>query len=178
MQVRECFLNDYPECILQLPKPDTTQDCEMPEPEAPPIPPTPTCFDGIQNQDETFPDCGGSMCKPCDPNLPCIMDRDCVTNYCNPVTEMCHWPPVIEEPKPPSRWWIWLIVALAAIGVIGGTIAAIVLLKKKEEMPNHRLEDLRAYVEKYKKKGVPEEKIKQKVLERGWKKDIVDKVLK
>ena len=179
MQTRDCFLNDYPECILELPKPDTTQSCEMPEPEYVP-PAAPTCFDGIQNQDETFPDCGGSMCKPCDPNLPCIMDRDCVTGYCDPITQLCSWPPVIEEPKPPSLWWVWLIVALAAIGVIGGTIAAVILLKKKGAAPagNHRLKDLKEYVDKYKKKGIPEEKIRKKVLEHGWKKDVVDKVLK
>ncbi len=177
IQTRECFLNDYPECLLEMPKPETTQSCVMPEPEYVP-PAAPTCFDGIQNQDETFPDCGGSMCKPCDPNLPCRIDRDCVTNYCDPIAQMCSYPSIVETPKPPSRWWIWLIVALAAIGVIGGTIAAIVLLRKKEELPNHRLKDLREYVEKYKKKGVSTEKIRKKVLEHGWKKEAVEKVLK
>ncbi len=27
---------------------------------------TPSCFDGVQNQDETAPDCGGAICKSCE----------------------------------------------------------------------------------------------------------------
>lgn len=172
-QTRECFLNDYPECTIQLEKPETTRECEMP-----PAPtPEPSCFDGIQNQDETFPDCGG-RCKPCDPGLPCIRDSDCVTDYCNSATGLCDWPPapVEEIPKARSNWWIWLIVILAAIGIGGGIIAAIML--KKKPLPNHRLEDLREYVSKYREKGVSEERIRRRVTKAGWKKEDIDKVLK
>ena len=177
MQARECFLNDYPECLLQLPKPETSQACIMPEPVYVP-PAVPNCFDGIQNQDETYIDCGGSICKPCDPNLPCIMDRDCVTNYCEPMTRLCRWPPVIEVPKPVSRSWIWAVIAIIAIIGVVGLITAMLLKRKPEVPPNHRLDDLKNYIDTFKKKGVSEDKIKKKVLESGWKKEVVDKVLK
>ena len=179
-QTRECFLNDYEECTIQLEKPITQQSCEMPEPEY--IPPAePTCFDGIKNQDETFRDCGGSRCKPCDPGLPCVIDRDCVTGYCDTITQTCGYPPppVEEIPKPTSLWWVWLIIFLVALGGIGGIIAAIVLKHKAAAgLPNHRLEGLREYVDKFRKKGVPEEKIKKKVESAGWKQEDIAKVFK
>ncbi|MBW2974028.1 hypothetical protein KY346_06600 [Candidatus Woesearchaeota archaeon] len=170
LQERMCFLNDYPECTLVLEKPITNQTCELPPvPEA-----VPTCFDGIQNQDETFPDCGGSICKPCDPGLPCILGRDCVTGFCDPVVEMCSWPPVEEVPKPASNWWIWLILGLIIVG--GGGAIIYLLAAKKKAHPDHRVKDLREYVEKFKKKGVSEAKIRRKVLSHGWKKADWEKV--
>jgi len=41
----------------------------------------PTCGDGVQNQDETAPDCGGS-CKGCDDNVACLVNADCVGEFC------------------------------------------------------------------------------------------------
>jgi hypothetical protein len=49
----------------------------------------PSCRDGIQNQTETGPDCGG-VCAPaslCDMNLGCKVNGDCVTGYC--VNSIC-----------------------------------------------------------------------------------------
>jgi len=43
-----------------------------------------TCDDGIQNQDETDIDCGGSICQQCQISRSCIKDADCVNPHkCN-----------------------------------------------------------------------------------------------
>ncbi|HET7540857.1 MAG TPA: hypothetical protein VFK05_13335 [Polyangiaceae bacterium] len=42
---------------------------------------TPTCDDGIKNQDETSVDCGGH-CDPCEIGLLCDSDLDCAGEYC------------------------------------------------------------------------------------------------
>ncbi len=47
-------------------------------------PPCFTCYDRQKNQDETDIDCGGSICKPCDIGKSCQINSDCETNYCNP----------------------------------------------------------------------------------------------
>jgi hypothetical protein len=170
MQIRECFLNDYPECTLVLEKPPLEQPCEwVPEEIA-----EESCFDGILNQDETFADCGG-RCKQCDPGLTCAYDQDCVTNYCNPVTYLCDYPqPIVEEiPRARSMLWLWLLIGLV---VIGGGIGAAVYFATPKHPPH--LKELRAYVKKYKKRGVSTERIRKRVLAHGWKKEDVDKVLK
>jgi len=176
-KARECFLNDYPECVLELPKPSTEQICEF---ESAPIE-APSCFDGIKNQDETYRDCGGSMCKPCDPNLPCRTGMDCMTGYCNPLTELCGWPPtedVVEEvPKATSYLWLWVLLGLIVIG--GGGATYYFLTHKEGGIPeSQRLKDLKAYVAKFTKKNVPREKLKDKLRGAGWKKEDIDQVLK
>ncbi|NRA35054.1 MAG: C-type lectin domain-containing protein [Polyangiaceae bacterium] len=43
---------------------------------------TPTCNDGITNQDETDTDCGGSCTAECDVGSPCLDNSDCVSGVC------------------------------------------------------------------------------------------------
>ncbi len=56
--------------------------------ETPPVveddPPEPdeTCTDGIENQDETDVDCGGSTCDPCAEGKDCSLNRDCEEGEC------------------------------------------------------------------------------------------------
>lgn len=40
-----------------------------------------TCYDGIQNKDETDIDCGG-VCEPCPDEKKCIIDSDCISQNC------------------------------------------------------------------------------------------------
>ena len=42
----------------------------------------PTCNDGIQNQDETDIDCGGSICPTCGPGDGCLVGTDCDSSVC------------------------------------------------------------------------------------------------
>ncbi len=44
-------------------------------------PPTPTCDDGIQNQDETGVDCGGATCPPCNTNCTDVVVTINLDNY-------------------------------------------------------------------------------------------------
>jgi len=55
VQIREC--KDLHNCGTTKNKPKETQKCTFV--------PVPSCFDGIKNQDEVLPDCGGSICPPC-----------------------------------------------------------------------------------------------------------------
>ncbi|MHA1649433.1 MAG: hypothetical protein ACTSYB_04485, partial [Candidatus Helarchaeota archaeon] len=55
----------------------------------------PSCYDGIKNQDETDVDCGGAICPKCPVGKACLVDSDCITNYC--VNGTCK-----ERPSPPS----------------------------------------------------------------------------
>ncbi len=49
-----------------------------------------TCDDGVQNQDETDVDCGGS-CDPCDVGSQCGDDDDCASGACsNGTCVLCH----------------------------------------------------------------------------------------
>lgn len=43
----------------------------------------PNCDDGIQNQDETDIDCGGSICWVCDSGESCLVDSDCLSLSCS-----------------------------------------------------------------------------------------------
>jgi hypothetical protein len=46
------------------------------------IPTGPTCDDGVKDQDESAPDCGGS-CGPCADGLSCASDEDCLAGTCD-----------------------------------------------------------------------------------------------
>ena len=46
------------------------------------------CFDGYKNSGETDVDCGGS-CGPCDVNMTCKLDSDCLSDICNQTTFKC-----------------------------------------------------------------------------------------
>jgi hypothetical protein len=64
---------------------ETVQEQEQAEEETPVEEPTQeaeeTCSDGIQNQDETDVDCGGS-CGSCADGLSCNSENDCASDYC------------------------------------------------------------------------------------------------
>jgi len=49
----------------------------------------PTCEDGIQNQDETDVDCGGSVCGMCMNGQGCLNDLDCISGFCDLETLLC-----------------------------------------------------------------------------------------
>jgi len=40
------------------------------------------CVDGERNNDEVDVDCGGSSCNGCEEGKACVLDKDCVTNFC------------------------------------------------------------------------------------------------
>ncbi len=113
LQYRVC--EDRNECGTTINKPPEVQECEY----------IPTCFDGIQNGDETGVDCGG-RCKPCPgcdngirdpgeegidcggPCRPCNSCFDGVQNYgetgldCGgPYCPPCYitTPPILEFPR-------------------------------------------------------------------------------
>lgn len=44
---------------------------------------TPTCGDGVQNQDETDVDCGGATCPGCAVGQSCADNSDCQSAYCD-----------------------------------------------------------------------------------------------
>ena len=50
---------------------------------------TETCDDGINNQDETDTDCGGTMCPTCADGLMCIDDTDCTSGICPFTNGIC-----------------------------------------------------------------------------------------
>ncbi|MFB6262190.1 MAG: fibrinogen-like YCDxxxxGGGW domain-containing protein [Bradymonadaceae bacterium] len=43
---------------------------------------SPSCSDGVRNQDETDIDCGGEHCAPCPTGKQCSRDRDCQSGVC------------------------------------------------------------------------------------------------
>jgi hypothetical protein len=46
-----------------------------------------TCEDGIQNQDESDIDCGGTLCDTCGDGASCLVGEDCMAGQC--VDNMC-----------------------------------------------------------------------------------------
>jgi len=48
-----------------------------------------TCTDGVQNQDETAVDCGGTSCGGCDNGQTCDVVSDCISLVCNGNTHAC-----------------------------------------------------------------------------------------
>lgn len=48
-----------------------------------------TCKDGVQNQNETYVDCGGPHCGPCGDSLPCNVGADCLNQVCDSIKKTC-----------------------------------------------------------------------------------------
>ncbi len=44
----------------------------------------PRCMNGVQDEDETSTDCGGTECQPCIAGDGCLVNTDCETDYCHP----------------------------------------------------------------------------------------------
>lgn len=57
----------------------------------------PSCFDAIQDQNETGVDCGGGGCGACGVGVTCNANSDCVSGVCD-ATSLCAAPPA----TPPS----------------------------------------------------------------------------
>jgi hypothetical protein len=53
----------------------------------------PSCTDGIQNQDETYIDCGGTICPACANGQGCSGNSDCQSNNCQSGTCQAVTPP-------------------------------------------------------------------------------------
>ena len=73
---------------------------------------TPTCSDGIKNQDETDVDCGGATCNKCDVGEICTQDSDCASGSCDPMgmtckaADTCSARSIRRDGAPPHRlWW-------------------------------------------------------------------------
>jgi hypothetical protein len=49
----------------------------------------PSCIDGVQNQDETAPDCGGLLCGACADGKTCLVARDCISGSGPTDTHLC-----------------------------------------------------------------------------------------
>jgi formylglycine-generating enzyme required for sulfatase activity len=47
-----------------------------------------SCFDTIEDKDETDVDCGGS-CTPCIDGKVCVQNKDCAGSFCDPATKKC-----------------------------------------------------------------------------------------
>ncbi len=48
------------------------------------------CHDNTQNAHETDVDCGGLACDACVAGKKCAVSSDCVSNYCDSSTHLCH----------------------------------------------------------------------------------------
>eukprot|EP00924_Labyrinthula_sp_SR-Ha-C_P000908 snap_masked-scaffold_7-processed-gene-7.26-mRNA-1 protein AED:1.00 eAED:1.00 QI:0/0/0/0/1/1/2/0/2171 len=48
-----------------------------------------SCSDGVQNNNETDADCGGTECKPCDNLKTCVKNNDCNSGICEEVFKIC-----------------------------------------------------------------------------------------
>jgi len=116
-QYRVCI--DLNHCGTEKNKPPTVRNCTY----------VPTCYDGIQNQDETDIDCGGKICPKCPLGKRCKVDEDCMSGYCDPKTKRCALRPrpKVELPKPrpavprkPSpfllfaKYFLWILLLVIA----------------------------------------------------------------
>ncbi|CAF0991771.1 unnamed protein product [Adineta steineri] len=61
---------------------------------------TPTCTDGVKNQDEIDVDCGGTVCaSKCLPQEGCRSSSDCTSNNCDITTKKCQTPTCTDGVK-------------------------------------------------------------------------------
>ncbi len=144
---RQCIFNDDPTCVYPWLETPVMEEQCGPIP-APVV--EATCYDGIQNQGEFGIDCGG----PCQP---CIIEQ-----------------PVLIEKKTP--WWIYSIAGLLVIGAIALTI---IYFQRRHAFEPGKLVNghLEAYIKQTLKSGFPESRIEDKLMQAGWKKKDVEKMM-
>jgi plastocyanin len=53
---------------------------------------TPSCTDMFQNGTETDVDCGGNACPDCMNGDGCLVNGDCTSGFCNPISDVCAAP--------------------------------------------------------------------------------------
>ena len=102
-----------------------------------------SCFDFIQNNDETDVDCGGTHCwQRCAPGDACDDDTDCMTSLCEQMR--CQYgertlyvgsgpaPPVPEESVNVLTVFVMVLILVAACIIINGCVK---FLYGYEEVP-------------------------------------------
>jgi len=99
-----------------------------------------TCFDSIQNFNETDIDCGGYLCYPCKPGQKCMVATDCFTNICDNVsTFTCGGSGFFQAPNQSlhcvcnpgftgSNCGIAPLVVVNQAAIIGGTVSAVAIV--------------------------------------------------
>ena len=166
IQVRGCEYIRVPQhsseqpCPTESNKPLTTQKCEMPVKASERIE---TCFDGIKNQNEENADCGGA-CKPCE-----------VGKKEEKLEEKAAAGPKTKF-RMPLIGYIMIGTIIASIA-LSGAIYLVIIIKRKAKT-SKQLAYLENYVTSNLKVGYKKPQIRQKLLEAGWKNDMVDNVLK
>lgn len=142
-------------CPTESNKPSTTQKCEAP---AKHQEKTGTCFDGLKNQNEINIDCGG-VCKACETKTqPKTEQKDMQKQKTNAMAYII------------SGSITTLIIAIMMVSFL-------VIKNKKAKMPK-KLSPLENYVRTNLALGYQKAMIRQKLLEAGWKEELVDNVLK
>lgn len=161
LQTRKCFRVDICDklftekkvsAVLSSPKPAESQPCVSGTPvkqeEKKSTTKTATCSDGIKNQNEVGVDCGG-VCKVC------------------PV------------PKKTDFTIYYLIAGIVLVlGAIGGLVYYFVIRPKSSVLDESTIEELRAVYGLQERRGMTEDEITEKMVERGWDENILKKFLK
>ncbi|MDD4878149.1 MAG: hypothetical protein PHO02_03880 [Candidatus Nanoarchaeia archaeon] len=120
IQTRIC--SDRNKCGSITGKPIETQSCIYTE--------FPTCFDGIKNQDEVAPDCGGSICKSCPTCDDGIQNQGEDAIDCGGPCPVCKELLAPSEVKPIAfaaqqivanlniYWMFWLLVSILMLSMV------------------------------------------------------------
>jgi len=120
VQTREC--KDLHKCGTIAKKPSLIQGCIYTE--------HPTCFDGIKNQDEILPDCGGKICPPCPTCDDGIQNQAETGIDCGgpcPVCKEVLAPPEIEKRRFKlsdlwinlDKYWVfWLLISVLVLSAM------------------------------------------------------------
>ena len=166
-------------CPAQTNQPETTQKCQA---IVKPAEKTETCFDNIKNQNEIDVDCGG-ICKVCQAKGTCFdgiknqneegVDCGGICKVCKNASEQQTKPDKIKTP----------VVGYIIIGTILASIiltSAVYVIKavNKKAKASAKLANLENYIRKNLAMGYRKEQIRQKVLEAGWKEDVVNNILR
>ncbi|MBN2111463.1 FG-GAP repeat protein [Candidatus Woesearchaeota archaeon] len=191
IQYRTCI--DINGCGTFYFRPADTQVCDY----------TPTCTDYVINQDESDVDCGGS-CAPCVDGRICLSDADCRNSCVNGLCTTVLAPepeeqvparttppplPPIEQPAQVSIFkkeilgvglWVYLLAIVASgLLIAGGLFVGKQRAKKIKEMPAYSyMDSLKAAIKRDIIRGVPEDSIREALLEIGWPKYLVDQAIK
>lgn len=106
IQNREC--KDFYACGTMEGQPIISQSCIYVE--------VPSCFDGVKNQDEVLPDCGG-VCPPCPTCDDGIQNQEEEYVDCGGPCPVCQEERLPTQPPAPAypKWGAWLVTSLVAL---------------------------------------------------------------